>query len=410
MEFVTGIDKEVYQQFMQNHTKSHFLQSVLWGEFKSLGAWSHDLVGVKENGSLIACAMVLKRTLIGKSTLLYMPRGFVMDYNNEALFSFFTQQMVVYAKHHKAVFFKIDPDIDNNDSNYQMFIKKGYKHKGFNMNFEHSQPRFTFRLNLAQIETNDIINVFDPKRKAAIKVAQKNNLSIVDADDNGVAFYDLMAKTAIRQGFAIHNSHYFETLRTTYANSNKLDLKYAILEFDKTNDKLAAQVADLTSQVALLQERAITKKSQNKMNELQGQIDRMLRLIEQNKQQSEQYGNQVIIAAAMIIYEGNKAWYVYGASDEQFSHLCAVDLMQLECITHAKMRGVEIYDFFGTTGDTSSDNPLHGIYQFKKKYGGQFTEFIGEFDYILKPTLYYLFDHLYPVVLAFLVNRRIKRK
>lgn len=410
MKFVCGIDKEVYQEFMQMHSKSHFLQSVLWGEFKSQGAWSHDLVGVLKNDKLIACAMVLKRVIIGRSTLLYMPRGFVMDYLDEEVFAFFTKQMVAYAKQQKAVFFKLDPDIDNNEHNINMFLKAGYKHKGFNMNFEKSQPRFTFRLDLTKIENDSIIDAFDSKRKAAIKVAQKSNISIVDADDEGKAFYELLSKTGDRQGFAIHQSDYFEKLIKTYEGSSKLVTKYAVLEFGKTNEMLASQIQELVQQIDVLKERAQTKKTLNKINELQGQIDRMMRLMEQNTQQAEQYGQKVIVATAMILYEANKAWYIYGASNEAFSHLCAVDLMQLECISEAKQRGVEIYDFFGTTGDTSKDNPLHGIYQFKKKYGGQFTEFIGEFDYVMKPSIYYLFDTLYPLILDYLVKRKLKRK
>lgn len=46
----------------------------------------------------------------------------------------------------------------------------------------------------------------------------------------------------------------------------------------------------------------------------------------------------------------------------------------------AKKRGCTMYDFGGISGDLSTDNPLWGLYKFKKGFGGQFLEFIGEFN------------------------------
>ena len=46
-----------------------------------------------------------------------------------------------------------------------------------------------------------------------------------------------------------------------------------------------------------------------------------------------------------------------------------------------------VYDFRGVSGDVSEDNPLYGLYKFKKGFGGDFTEFVGEMDLVLnKPS------------------------
>lgn len=410
MEFVTNLDKERYQKFMESSEKSHFLQSTHWGLFKSKTSWDYDLVGVVENNQLIASALVLKRKVIANRNLIYIPRGFVLDYNNHELFEFFTENMKKYAKQNNAMFFRVDPDIENNDLNMNLFTRSGYKHNGFNLNFEKTQPRFTFRLDLRNLCQDTIIDVFDPKRKAAIKVALKNEIQVYQATDNGEKFYDLMKQTALRQGFAIHSKKYFDDLFETYTNSGKLKIMYASINFQKANQKLLLTKKEIESQVTQLNEKALTKKTLNKINEFNSQLKRIEKLINENIENEHNFGCELVIASAVIIYEGNKAWYVYGASDEQFNHLCAVDLMQLQCIQEAKNRNVEFYDFFGTTGDPSPENPLHGIYQFKKKYGGTMYEFIGEFDYVLKPISYRLFDNLYPKILAFLVKRKSKKR
>jgi peptidoglycan pentaglycine glycine transferase (the first glycine) len=58
---------------------------------------------------------------------------------------------------------------------------------------------------------------------------------------------------------------------------------------------------------------------------------------------------------------------------------------------------LHMYDFRGVSGDLSPDNPLYGLYRFKKGFNGEFTEFIGEFDMPLSPFFYYLWVNLIPV-------------
>jgi peptidoglycan pentaglycine glycine transferase (the first glycine) len=59
----------------------------------------------------------------------------------------------------------------------------------------------------------------------------------------------------------------------------------------------------------------------------------------------------------------------------------------------------EIIDFFGTSGEANPDksNPIYGIHNFKKRLGGEYTEFIGEFDFILNKPLYYAYKILLPI-------------
>ena len=47
--------------------------------------------------------------------------------------------------------------------------------------------------------------------------------------------------------------------------------------------------------------------------------------------------------------------------------------------------GCRIYDFRGESGDLSPDNPLYGLYRFKKGFNGDFCEFCGQFTMIYKP-------------------------
>ena len=56
--------------------------------------------------------------------------------------------------------------------------------------------------------------------------------------------------------------------------------------------------------------------------------------------------------------------------------------------------GKEIFDEVGTIGDPKSKKPVAGLHEFKKKFGAEYTEFIGEFTYIVNPILYFIFTKL----------------
>ena len=67
-------------------------------------------------------------------------------------------------------------------------------------------------------------------------------------------------------------------------------------------------------------------------------------------------------------------------------------LLQWEMIKWAIEAGCDIYDFRGVSGNLDESNPLYGLYRFKKGFGGEFTEFIGELDYVFNPITYKLIE------------------
>ena len=56
-------------------------------------------------------------------------------------------------------------------------------------------------------------------------------------------------------------------------------------------------------------------------------------------------------------------------------------LVYYEIIKAAHEEGYKIVDLFGTCGDANPEpsNPIYGIHNFKKRLGGEYCEFIGEF-------------------------------
>ena len=58
-------------------------------------------------------------------------------------------------------------------------------------------------------------------------------------------------------------------------------------------------------------------------------------------------------------------------------------LLQWEMIRWAIEKKCRIYDFRGVSGDLDENNPLYGLYKFKKGFNSELVEFIGEYDLVI---------------------------
>ena len=61
-------------------------------------------------------------------------------------------------------------------------------------------------------------------------------------------------------------------------------------------------------------------------------------------------------------------------------------------IQDAKKKGYREYDFWGIAKDeTDTKHEWYGLSRFKKTFGGNYTSFVGAYDYIIQKDLYEAF-------------------
>jgi lipid II:glycine glycyltransferase (peptidoglycan interpeptide bridge formation enzyme) len=87
--------------------------------------------------------------------------------------------------------------------------------------------------------------------------------------------------------------------------------------------------------------------------------------------------NNKIIAANIVVFFGNRAIYLHGASSNEYRNLMAPYLSQWEQIKEAKKQGFQIYDFWGI-----DEIKWPGVTRFKKGFGGEEIKYIGTYDYV----------------------------
>ena len=411
-----NIEKEQFDSFVRSHkTKSHFLQSLAWGEFSKIkkNVTPHYLGLVNENNEVVAGTLLLEKKLPFNLCYFYAPRGFVLDYKKKELLREMTDHVVKFAKKNKAIFVKIDPDIIKTSFNYQNEEKEnpdfeeifntlkslGFKHQGFTKNFETMQPRYTFRIDLTQ-SLEDIENHFSKTTKQRIAKSLKLDTEVVIGNkDDLPEFYHLMTLTENRKDFISYGQDYYETLYEIFnGNENsQATLFLGRVHINKTIKALEKNLKEINNQISILPIDNLSKSAKSKLNELTKQKENITSEIEKFQNYKKEYGNDLTLSAHMIIEYGDKAWVLYAGNHNILSETYVNYNTYYEHIRYAHSKGIKTYDQFGTIGDLSKDNPRLGLHEFKKKFGGDYVEFMGEWDYITNPIMYFVFTKLVPI-------------
>lgn len=422
-----NIEKEKFDDFVKNHkTKSHFLQSLSWGEFakvkKNLTPYYLGLT--TDDDEIVAATLLLEKKLPMNMCYFYAPRGFVVDYKNKELVRSMTKKITEFAKSKKAIFVKIDPDLIKQSTNYQDITVQnkdyeeifetlkscGFKHQGFTKNFETMQPRYTFRIDLTQ-SLEDIEAHFSKTTKQRIAKSLKLDTEVtIGTKDDLKEFYHLMTLTESRKDFISYNEDYYETLYEIFnGNENsKATLFLGKVHFNKTIKALEKNLKIINDQISILPIDNLSKSAKNKLKELTSQKQNITKDIEKYKEYKKEYGNDITLSAHMIIEYGDKAWVLYAGNHNDLSETYVNYNTYYEHIKYCKEKGIKIYDQFGTIGDLSKTNPRLGLHEFKKKFGGDYVEFIGEWDYILNPFMYFVFTKLVPIYRKIIRNKSKK--
>ena len=384
---LVDIKKEEYENFVKNHNKSHFLQSYAWGEVSKLRGLIPHRIGIKDKNDLVATALLLEKKLPLGYSYFYIPRGFVLDYSNEKLLKFISEEVAKYTKKYKSLYYLIDPDIKlhtidkkgnviDGEDNYKLvnYLKSiGYKHKKLNYFFEGNQPRFTFRVN-TKLSEEEIRQNYSKSVRRWIKIADKYGVEVYTGQKEDIKeFIRLMKETEKRQKFFSHNYDFYPKLYNILKQENAIEILLAKVSLDK-----------------------VIKSLEDDLNKDNTRKEKLERLISEYKELKKN-GNEQIVSSYITINYGNKSWYLYGANDLNFKDCYANYKLFDYQIMMAHNLKKDILDEFGTVGKPNSNKSGASLHEFKQKFGGEYTEFIGEFIYITNKPIYIIFNTLVPI-------------
>lgn len=426
MEFVMLNEKE-FTEFEQNHELGSFYQTVKWGKLKETNGWHYYLVGVKENKKIIAGALILKKNVLSKLSILYSPRGFLLDYNNHELLNFFTKNIKKFAKKHHAIFVKIDPAIiykernkDGNlvnngidNSNIIDSLKElGFKHNGF-IDVGNLQPRFAFTLDLNGKSIDEIYNKMETTTKQMIKKDESFGIKTrVMKKDELNKFKDVMEKTSIRRNFIDRPLEYYKNMLDIF--KEEIEILFAEINIEEylnnLNNRKKEEEKKLDNIKGDLKTRkfANNKKANNKINEIQIIIDSLDKKINIANNMKKD-GNVVLLGALMFIFHGKEVLSLFGGAYGEYRDFMPAYMLNWDMIKYAKEHDYAKYNFYGISDVFNNKNEnMYGLFEFKKGFDGVVEEYIGEFNLIVSKFWYFVYSFAYNKVYVKLKSLKIK--
>ena len=315
-----------------------FLQSYMWGEFKSRFGWEARAFLINWEGRGSTPLLAISRKVIFGFSFVYipwgpeLPVGFPEADRGNALCEL-AKKLKIFFKS-KPFFIRFDPGWYNEEGAFfskeeaASFLSAGLKCAA------QVQPPDTVLVDLKQ-PAEKILEKMKSKWRYNISLAQKKNVIVKSAGANELeTFYALLKETAQRDGILVHSFDYYKTLfEICEKDCNELTLRlYTAIHEGET------------------------------------------------------------IASIVTLFRGRYATYLYGATSDSKRSLMPSYALQWKAIRDAKEAGCQFYDFFGIPPDDNPNHPMAGLYRFKTGFGGKIIHRPGSWDFPYKPFFYGLFN------------------
>lgn len=323
---VESTELDNYAQWLETNPKGEVFQSVQWARLKS-DTWKAEYYFIENQGTRIgACTMHLRRLPVINRQLLYLPRGPVLEnYDRETLLDF-TKAIKDFANSRAAAFVKCDPPVLVDEGIQSTLAQLGYIPLKTAGGFGGFEPAATIRLDLAGSEEEVFLRI-PKKTRYNIRYPEKNGVTYRNEGRAGLdEFIRILQDTSKRANFFVRTREYYGKLLEVFQDKAQLTLAY-----------------------------------------YQG----------------------VAVAGGITLLCGEKAYAFTGGQLTDYKHLRAFYGLIWERMRWAKIQGAKVFDLYGIPVDRSESNRLHGLYAFKKSFGGEEYDFIGEYDLPINKPLYH---------------------
>ncbi|HPC35697.1 MAG TPA: peptidoglycan bridge formation glycyltransferase FemA/FemB family protein [Candidatus Marinimicrobia bacterium] len=336
-----------YNNFIAESRYSSIYQSFEWGIIREFDNWEViRLIAIDSDRFVGALSCLCKKSPLFGKRIFYIPRGPVLDYSAENAHDIFD-----------SLFIKIREIARRDNALYIRISPDIRKNACFNdyiskYNLHHVRYPIlhttTYRLDLTKTE-EQLLNSMESRVKYDIRKAQRDNVEILSDDGNEEylkKFYNLLYKVADRNKFPIYSYEMMQNIWNVLSPKGMCKIFLARIEGE-------------------------------------------------------------IVSGAFLFLFGDKCIYQWGGSVK--TKINPNQLLHWKIIQWAKSKGVRIYDLQGIPENVKKGDDLWGIYLFKRGFGGERVQLVGEYDNILSPALYktwQVIEPKYPAVKNYLSKIR----
>ncbi|HKG54918.1 MAG TPA: peptidoglycan bridge formation glycyltransferase FemA/FemB family protein [Anaerolineales bacterium] len=372
------MESKIWNSIISKLPNPHFLQTYEWGQVKAKYGWDPIYLiwdnegGMREardSGRLSsssdfhpsAAALVLKRQILrngfaARLSILYSPKGPLLDWSNKSLRDRVLNDLQAFAKREGAIFLKMDPDVvlgTGIPSSEDDILEKS----GLAVMSELKQRRWRYSSDQIQFKNTVVVDLTPGDVELLARMKQKTRYNIRLAEKKGVTLrvgspkdygmlYKMYAETSVRDGFVIRDESYYQTVWKLFMDSN-----------EPTCEALIAEV--------------------------EGEP----------------------VAAIFVFYFAGRAYYVYGMSRNAHREKMPTYLLQWEAMKRAKVKGCKVYDLWGAPDVFEETDSMWGVYRFKEGLSGKVVRTLGAWDYAPNPLWYKFYSEIIPRILDVMRSR-----
>jgi lipid II:glycine glycyltransferase (peptidoglycan interpeptide bridge formation enzyme) len=368
------LESKIWNSLISKLPNPHFLQTYEWGQVKAKYGWQPIYLAWDREGKMqeerglfsfnfhpSAAALILKRQILrngfaARLSILYSPKGPLLDWSDEVLRNRVLNDLQAFAKKQDAIFLKTDPDVvlgtgvpqaedDYIDKGGQVVMSE-LKRRGWLYSSDQIQFKNTVLIDLNPSE-EELLAQMKQKTRYNIRLAEKKgvNLRVGNQEDLGM-LYKMYAETSIRDGFVIRDEDYYKTVWNLFMKAG--------------SPACVPLIADVNGEP---------------------------------------------VAAIFVFYFAERAYYVYGMSRDKHREKMPTYLLQWEAIKRAKAMGCRVYDLWGAPDVLDESDSMWGVYRFKEGLGGKVVRTLGAWDFAPHPFWYKLYSEIIPRALDVMRSR-----
>ena len=404
---LVSLSKEEFKKYVDKHPQITFHQTEEWANLKKVNGWEAHYIGLKEENKIKAAALLLSKNIpVIKKKMFYSPRGFLIDYNDYDLLKEFTDKIKEYAKKEKGIFIKIDPYVEyqerdndgnivedgyNNKKSVDNLIKLGYKFFGFNTMQDTLQPRWMHVIEIDGRSEEEVQKDMESKTRQILRKNEKSCIKTHEITrDELPVFKSIMEHTGDRRDFIDRPLSYYEAMWDNLYDSGILKILIADIDFneyEKNTIKEKEEIENSLKDRIYKHDNNLLKMNEKKYESTNKQdkdsIERLEKQVEKIKNYKKEYGDKKTLGTILFLIYGNEVLSLFGGTDDNLLQFQSAYSVHYAGIKYAIDHKYKRYNFYGITGDFRKENPLYGLYLFKKSFGGHVVELIGEYDLVV---------------------------
>lgn len=404
---VINLTDAQFDDYSKNHALHTYFQTSSYAKVMQRQGYQIKFLGFLEENQLVGASLFLCNDLFANFKYAYAPRGILMNYADKSMVQKITIALKNVLAKENIAFIKIDPPIIDYKRNadgaiiaqanvlsHQVLMSCGYKPFGKNLFFETLKPRWNAQINAINNQ-NNVFDTFEKQTRNKISKAQKREIEVVKLAPNELErFYKFVARKHYR------NIGYYGSLQQNFKDDFEvfvaridtkkyLKIAQALFEEEQRINFELGELMQSNSTKGIEMRKIISQKmeSDKVMNTYNNELKNSTVLL-------AKYPDGLDIGSIAIIKTTKTIHLLIDGFDNKFKNLYPSFLLKWYVIDKYAREGYTKFDLNAITGDFSEKNKYNGLNEMKLGFGSEIAEYIGEFDYIINPTIYKIYNKM----------------